>query len=127
MLKMLLIVSAGGMGSLARYLVGGWVQRGTSGSFPLGTLCINVSGCLLIGFLAAAFSGRILVREETRIALMVGFLGGFTTFSTFGLETFALLKDGQTLRAAANVGLSVGLGLLAVGVGYRLSEHWLGV
>ena len=97
-----------------------------NGSFPLGTWFVNVTGCLAIGFLSAAFSGRILIREEYRIGLIVGILGGFTTFSAFGMETFALLNDGQHARAALNVFLSVGAGLAAVWLGYRLAENWLG-
>ena len=127
MTKLLLIFLAGGSGSLARYLLGGWVQRQGTESFPLGTLIVNVLGCFLIGFLAAAFSGRILIREEYRVMITVGFIGGFTTFSTFGLETFTLLDDGQIMRAMTNVVLSVGLGLLAVWLGYRLAQSWLGV
>ena len=127
MTKLLLIFLAGGTGSLARYLLGGWVQRQGTESFPLGTLIVNVVGCLLIGFLTAAFSGRILLREEYRIMITIGFIGGFTTFSTFGLETFTLLDDGQFMRATMNVVLSVGLGLLAVWFGYRVAQSWLGV
>jgi CrcB protein len=127
MIKLLLSFLAGGSGSLARYLLGDWVQRQETESFPLGTLIVNVLGCLLIGFLAAAFSGRILIREEYRVMITVGFIGSFTTFSTFGLETFTLLDDGQVPRAMTNVVLSVGLGLLAVWLGYRLAQSWLGV
>jgi fluoride exporter len=127
MTKLFLVFLAGGAGSLARYLLSGWVQRQGTESFPLGTLVINILGCLLIGFLTAAFSGRILLREEYRIMITIGFVGGFTTFSTFGLETFTLLDDGQLMRATMNVLLSVGLGLLAVWFGYRLVQFWLGV
>jgi fluoride exporter len=127
MTKLLLIFLAGGVGSLARYLLSGWVQRQGTESFPLGTLVINILGCFLIGFLTEAFSGRILLREEHRIMITVGFIGGFTTFSTFGLETFTLLDDGQLVRATLNVVLSVGLGLFAVWFGYRLAQYWLGV
>ena len=109
MTKLFLIFLGGGTGSLARYLLGGWVQRQGTESFPLGTLIVNILGCLAIGFLTAAFSGRILIREEYRIMLTIGIIGGFTTFSTFGLETFALLDDGQFLRAVTNIVLSVGL------------------
>jgi CrcB protein len=116
-----------GLGGVFRYLVDGWVQRLVNGSFPLGTLAVNVTGCLLIGMLSAALSGRVLIREEYRIGLLIGLLGGFTTFSTFGLETFAFASDGQHVRAALNVVLSVALGLAAVWGGYRLAEHWLGV
>lgn len=127
MLKVLLIFVGSGLGGVMRYALSGWVQKFGNGTFPLGTLVVNVTGCLLIGFLTAAFSGRLLIREEYRIALIVGVLGGFTTFSAFEIETFAFLNDGQYLRAAANVALSVAIGLTAVWAGYRLSQNWLGV
>ncbi len=124
--KLLWIFLGSGLGGVLRYSVDGWVQRLIRAPFPAGTLFINVSGCLLIGFLSAAFSARSLLREEYRIALTIGVLGGYTTFSTFGLESFAFLNDGQVPRAALNIGLSVFLGLAAVWLGYRLAEHWLG-
>ena len=126
MLKLSLIFLGSGLGGVFRYAVGGWAQRLGGGSFPIGTLLVNVLGCLLVGFLAAALSGRILIREDYRFALLVGLLGGFTTFSTFGFETFALLNDGQHLRAMLNVTLSVGVGLGSVWLGYRIAENWLG-
>lgn len=125
-MKLLLIFLGSGAGGLARYACAGWTQRWANGAFPLGTLVVNVSGCLLVGFLAAALGGRMLVREEYRVALLIGLLGGYTTFSTFGLETFALLNDGQGWRAALNITASVVLGLAAVWFGHRLAEHWLG-
>jgi CrcB protein len=127
MMKWVLIAAGGALGSVLRYAMQGWVQRLTSGTFPIGTLAVNVAGCMAIGFLAAAFAGPILVREEYRVGLMVGILGGFTTFSAFGLETFNLANDGQLRLALANVMLSCGLGLVAVWGGYRLAEHWFGV
>ncbi len=126
MTKLVCVLIGGGVGSVARYLIAGWVQRLGNGSFPLGTLAVNVAGCFVLGLLAAALADRALVREEIRIAVTVGLLGGFTTFSTFGLETFMLLNDGQPLRAAVNVFLSVGVALVAVWSGYRLSEAWFG-
>ena len=126
MYKCFLIFFGSGIGGVCRYALSGWVQRFSDGRFPAGTLAVNVIGCLLIGLLTGGFSGRLLVREEYRIALIVGILGGFTTFSAFGMETFALLNDGQFARAAVNVALSVGAGLTAVWIGYRLAEHWLG-
>lgn len=127
MTKVLLIALAGGFGSVMRYLISGWTQRFANGSFPVGTLCVNVLGCLLIGFLSGAFSGRLLLREEVRIAIVVGFIGGFTTFSAFGFETFSLVNDGETGKAVLNVVLSLGLTLPAVWLGYRVAENWLGV
>lgn len=125
-LRLALIFVASGGGGVVRYLLSGWSQKLANGSFPIGTLVVNVLGCLVIGFLTAAFSSRWLMREEYRVALVIGVIGGFTTFSAFGLETFAFLNDGQYARASVNIGLSVGLGLIAVWAGYRLAQHWLG-
>jgi len=121
MAKLLLIACGGGAGALLRYVASGWGQRLTDGTFPVGTLLVNVSGCLLIGFVGTYFSGPLLVREEVRLAVLVGFLGGFTTFSTFGWETFALLADREWWGAACNVLLSNALGLLALWAGIRLA------
>ena len=127
MLKIVLIFVGSGLGGTLRYALSGWIQRMTTGAFPIGTLLVNVTGCFLIGFLTTALSGRVMIREEYRVALLVGVLGGYTTFSTFGWETFVLLNDGQYWRAALNAGASLILGLAAVWGGYRLAEHWLGV
>ncbi len=122
-----LIAVGGGAGSVLRYAVQGWLQRPGAGTFPIGTLCVNVVGCFVIGLLNAALAGPVLIREEYRLALTVGVLGGFTTFSSFGGETFSLANEGQMWRAAANLVLSVGLGFVAVWAGYRVSEKWLGI
>ena len=127
MQKLILIFLGSGLGGVLRYILSGWAQRFGDGSFPLGTLTVNLIGCFLVGFLSAAFSGRVLIREEYRIALLIGVLGGFTTFSTFGLETFTLLNDGEWARAAWNVGVSVVPGVAAVWIGFRFAEIWLGV
>jgi CrcB protein len=127
MLKLLLIAAGSAVGGVARYALSGVVQRLTNGSFPTGTLLVNVVGCFLVGLLAAAFTGPYLIREEHRIALLVGVLGGFTTFSAFGLETFLLAADGEFWLAGANVILSTVGGFVAVWFGYRLAEHWFGV
>jgi CrcB protein len=90
-------------------------------------LLVNVLGCLLLGMLAALFAGPIVVREEIRLGLTVGVLGGFTTFSTFGLETFDIaMKDQQWWMAGANIVLSCGLGLLAIWGGTRIGQAWVG-
>ncbi len=127
MTKYFLIAVGGAFGSVMRYALQGWAQRLIDGGFPLGTLAVNVLGCLVLGFLAAAFTGPVLIREEYRVGLTIGVLGGFTTFSTFGLETFNLTNDGQFRLALTNVLLSVGLGYAAVWAGYRFSEWWFGV
>ncbi len=127
MTKVVLIALGGGVGSVLRYALAGVGQRLTTTDFPLGTLLVNVAGCLLIGFLYAALAGPWLIREEYRVAILVGLLGGFTTFSTFGYETFGLLNERQYALAAANVGASVVLGLAAVWLGYRVAERAFGV
>ena len=127
MSKMILVFLGSGLGGALRYSVMDKVQRLAGATFPLGTLVVNLVGCFLIGFLGAALTGRILIREEYRIALIVGVLGGFTTFSAFGMETFAFLNNGQFARATANVLLSVVIGVSAVWIGYRLAQSWPGV
>jgi len=127
MLKWLLIAAGSGLGGVLRYAVQGWVQRLSNGSFPTGTLAVNVSSCLVIGFLSGLFAGPQLIREEYRIALTVGVLGGYSTFSTLGLESFNLANDGEFRMALLNMFLSCGLGFAAVWLGYRAAERWLGV
>lgn len=127
MLKVVLVALGGALGSVLRYAMQGWVQRAAGSNFPAGTLAVNVLGCLIIGFLAAAFAGQLLLREEYRIGLLVGVLGGFTTFSSFGLETFNLANLGQFRLALANVLFSCLLGVSAVWLGYRLAERMFGV
>jgi len=126
-MKWILIAVGGGLGSVLRYSVQGVVHRLVDTSFPLGTLTVNTLGCLAIGFLAAMFSGPFLVREEYRIGLTVGVLGGFTTFSAFGLETLLAANDGQWRFAVLNVVASCFAGLAAVWFGYRIAEYWFGV
>lgn len=125
--KLLLIGLGGAIGSILRYALDGWIQRAAGASFPIGTLVINVSGCFLIGFLSMLFTGPLLIREEYRVAILVGVLGGYTTFSTFGLDTFKLAGDAQYWSAALNLLLSNAFGLFAVWLGHRLAERWFGV
>lgn len=126
MSKWALIAVGGALGSVLRYALQGFVQRLADSTFPFGTLAVNVLGCALLGVLAGALANPHLLREEYRIGLMVGVLGGFTTFSTFGLETFHLVNDRQWHWAAANVLVSCALGLLAVWMSYRLAERYWG-
>jgi len=121
-MKIAFIAVGGGVGAVLRYGLAGWAQGLAAASlatFPIGTLAVNLLGCLLIGCGAAAFAEPGIVREEYRLLLLVGLLGGFTTFSTFGLETFELLRERQWAWAAAYVGLSNVGGIAAVIVGYR--------
>lgn len=124
--KLLLLGLGGATGTILRYLIAGWVQHLTGSTFPWGTLIVNVSGCLAIGFLAMLLYGPVLTREEYRVALLIGVLGGYTTFSTFGRETFALANQGQLWAAGANIVLCNVFGLLAVWLGHRLAERLFG-
>lgn len=127
MLKWVMIALGGGIGSMLRYAVQGWVQRSVVGIFPWGTLVVNLTACLAIGLLGGFFASPQLIREEYRIGLTVGILGGYSTFSTFGLETFNLANDREFALAALNVFVSCAVGLCAVWIGYRISERWFGV
>jgi CrcB protein len=116
----LMIVGAGGfIGSVLRFMIGGWAQRlAAAGVFPYGTLVVNVVGCLLIGFLGGVAEYRQALEPAQRLFLMIGVLGGFTTFSAFAFETIALMQDAQMFKAALNTGLQVIMGLTAAYVGY---------
>jgi CrcB protein len=117
------LVGAGGfLGSLLRWVVSGWVQRQLPlAAFPYGTLAVNLTGCFLIGAAACLIQSRGLLGPDARVFALIGVLGGFTTFSTFGYETFALARDGESLAAAANVGAHVFAGLGAVWLGWALT------
>jgi CrcB protein len=126
-MQSLLIVGLGGfVGSVSRYALSGLVQRlAPSDLFPYGTLAVNVAGCLAIGLLHGMMETRMLLGPEARLFLFIGVLGGFTTFSTFGYESFALLRDAEAVRAGANVLLHVVLGLAAVWLGDGLARGTL--
>jgi CrcB protein len=120
-----LIMIGGAVGSLLRY----FVQLGMLawlGTFPIGTLVVNVLGCFAIGALNAAFLGPYPIRPEYRLAIVTGVLGGFTTFSAFGWETIVLAEEGRPAAAAAYVALSVVLGLAAVWAGSRIAQRIYG-
>ncbi|HEV8253922.1 MAG TPA: fluoride efflux transporter CrcB [Vicinamibacteria bacterium] len=123
----LLLVGAGGfIGANARYLVAKWVGGVFEARFPLATFLINVGGSFLIGLLVAALGERLFPHADAlRLALGVGFLGAFTTFSTFELETHALFDDGLWLTAIANIFLSLFAGLVAVRLGILAAKSWL--
>jgi fluoride exporter len=123
MLKTLWVGCGGFLGSAARYLLGGLLNRmAPQALFPYETLAINVSGCLAIGFLAGLAEFRGLFTPESRAFLFMGILGGFTTFSTFGYETFQLLRDGQWISGTMNIVLHSVLGLAAVWAGHTLAR-----
>lgn len=119
-LRTLLLIGTGGfIGSILRYLLSGYAQHlSKSIQFPFGTLAVNIVGCALVGFLAELADHRGVISSEHRAFLMVGLLGGFTTFSAFGNETMNLLRDGELWLACGNVVGHTVLGLAAVWVGY---------
>jgi len=118
-----LVVGSGGfLGAVARYGLSGLVHRQLPlTTFPYGTLAVNLLGCFLIGLVAGLAESRQLFGPEFRVFILIGVLGGFTTFSTFGYETFAMIHDDEYLRAAANVAMQVILGLTFVWLGYALT------
>lgn len=111
------IGSAGFLGAVSRYQIGEWIGRHTRSAFPWGTLAVNLSGCLLLGFLITVLSERLVRQPDLRAAVTVGFLGAYTTFSTFAHETLRLGEDGSSGLAVLNVAASVGLGVLAAWAG----------
>ncbi len=117
MARLLAIGLGGFVGALCRYGLAGLVQTAAGPRFPAGTLVVNVLGCFAIGALAALVEGRLALSPEWRLFLLVGLLGSFTTFSTFGYETLELLRAGSFPAAALNLGAHVVLGLGAVALG----------
>ncbi|HZX79481.1 MAG TPA: fluoride efflux transporter CrcB [Lysobacter sp.] len=120
-MRELLLVGAGGfVGAIARHAMGGWLTTlASQPRFPVGTLAVNVLGCLLIGVFAAIAEAIPSLNGPARLLLVTGVLGGFTTFSAFGLETMLLLRRGDAALAAAYVAASLLLGLAAVWIGMR--------
>ena len=123
-MKIFLIALFGAIGTLARYGLQGAVQIRMGGGFPYGTLLINLSGCLLLGFIGQLTLNRMLVSADLRMAIAVGFFGGYTTFSSFGWETAKMLEEGAWLRASTYVGVSVIAGLLLSVAGIRLANKF---
>jgi fluoride exporter len=122
MKNVLLVALGGAVGSVARYQLSGLVLHHTADwRFPAGTFAVNVAGCLIAGVLAGLAESHHLLSASTRLLLFTGVLGGFTTFSAFGLETMFLLRRGEVLIAGANVVLSVLAGLLALWLGLSMT------
>ena len=117
MTQVLLVGAGGFVGAIARYIIAGFAQSLSSGPFPIGTLIVNVVGCIAIGSISQLLEGAPFPSHNGRAFLAIGLLGGFTTFSAFGNETVTLLRDASTFTAILNVAANV---LFAIGA------VWLG-
>ena len=119
----LLIVAGGGLGSLARYLAGSAIMTRFGSRFPLGTLAVNVTGSFLIGLLMTLLTERFQPHPNWRLLLVVGFLGGYTTFSSFEWETYATIREGGFWIGLANIVGSVAFGYAAVWLGAMMARR----
>jgi len=121
---MLWYIAAGSaIGGVGRYLLAGAIQRATNGTFPVGTLWINLTGSFLLGLILRYGVDSPTLTPEVRAFLTVGLCGGYTTFSTFSYETVALIQDGEWARAGLYIGLSLGLSLLATWLGIVVARE----
>ncbi len=121
--KLLWLAAAGAVGTLARFGLQGFVQRLQPTGFPWGTLAVNALGCFLFGIVWSMAEERMVISGQTRTILLIGFMGSFTTFSSFAFETSQLLDDSQWLLAAANVLLQNVLGVALVVLGIGLGRY----
>jgi fluoride exporter len=124
-LTILYIALGGVAGTLSRYGLEGWIQSRSATGFPLGTLTVNISGSLLLGFIIRVATGTTLVSPDIRAALTIGFCGAFTTMSTFSYESVALLHDGDYLRAALYMSVTILGCVSAVILGTALGNRLL--
>jgi CrcB protein len=122
MQRLIFIGLAGFAGTLMRYWLSEWTARRFGETFPTGTLVVNLIGCFLGGLFFSLMFDRYLVSPTVRTVILIGLLGGFTTFSSFGLQTFTLLRDGEMGLALFNIAISNVGGLLMVWVGYSLAK-----
>ncbi|MFH1368847.1 MAG: fluoride efflux transporter CrcB [Elusimicrobiota bacterium] len=122
MAKYVELVIGGSVGTVSRYLLGGFVYSVFGTSFPYGTLVVNLLGCFTIGFLSTMAEEKFLMGSNVRTMLMIGFCGAFTTFSTLILETNNLVRDGEMLRAFMNLAISVVAGLILFRIGILAAE-----
>ena len=121
--RYLVVLAGAGIGGLTRYVAGTWIMAKYGGRFPLGTLIINVSGSFLIGVLMTLLTERFQPHPNWRLFLVVGILGGYTTFSSFEYETFQVFRDGSRLMGILYVAGSVVLGYLGVWLGAMLTAR----
>ncbi len=121
-MKYLLVAAGGALGSIARFELDGFVLRLASPYFPSGTFVVNVVGCAVFGAIIGLADGRSLLTPTGRLFLLIGLLGGFTTFSTFTFETFQLVRGGEYMRGVLNAAGQVVVGYLAMWAGYILGR-----
>ena len=121
-MNVLLVALGGSIGAVARYGLAGLVQRFTTPYFPFGTFVVNVAGCFVFGTLAGVAEHRFALGPQPRAFLLIGILGGFTTFSSFTYETFQLLRDAEIMRASLNAGGQLVVGLIAMWLGFVLAR-----
>lgn len=122
----LLYIALGGVvGTVSRYGLEGWIQSRTASGFPLGTLTVNLSGSMILGFVVRIATGTALISPDVRAALTIGFCGAFTTMSTFSYESVALLNDGDYVRAALYMGATILGCVAAVILGTALANRLL--
>lgn len=117
LLNLLAVAVGGAIGACTRYLVSGWAAGRFGAEFPMGTLIVNIVGCFIIGVFLTLTTERLIVSPYWRLVVAVGFLGGLTTFSSFGYETLRLVEEADILPAFLNVALNLGVGLGATWLG----------
>ncbi len=120
-MNLLVIAIGGALGAAARYLLSTFVLRVSGTLFPLGTFIVNVVGCVVFGLIAGATTQRVQIAPALRLFLLTGILGGFTTFSSYAFESFALVRDGQMAWAALNIAGQVVAGLAGMWAGYVIT------
>jgi CrcB protein len=123
-LRLALIALFGAAGTLLRYGIQVFVQVGTGSTFPWGTMMINLTGCFLLGLIGQMTLNRMMISPDWRVAITVGFFGGYTTFSSFGWETAKLFEEGEWFAATGYVAVSVVIGLLLSVAGIRLANRF---
>ena len=122
MRKIINLIIGGTTGTIARYLLAGTVYKYLGTGFPYGTMIVNITGCFILGILVSLSEKKFLLGPDARLLLMIGFCGAFTTFSTLIFETDNLVRNGQALRAFANIFISIILGFILFRVGNLLGE-----
>ena len=122
-MRIFLLIVFGSVGTLARYALGGLVQHRAGSSFPAGTLAVNLLGCFLLGGVGEYALQHLSIPPDWRIGITVGFVGAFTTFSTFAYESSRMIEDGDWLKMALYVSVSVAGGLLLTLTGIHLADR----